>query len=81
MQLSQTLTVSDNDDAALAWQIPSTHRFDTGCGTSLHRANINQEDLIFSMIDQGMQDGDQRDPLAIGEVTAKHRELDVITLP
>ena len=72
---------SDDNDGALGREVRPTDRIDAVCGSSVDGTKIDHEDLIFLVINQEVKRSDHREPLAIREIAAEHRVLDVVATP
>ncbi len=72
---------SDHHNGAFGCQVPATDRVDAACSSAVDRAEVEHEDLIFVVIDQGVKRGDHRDSFTIREIAPEHGVLDVVAMP
>jgi hypothetical protein len=78
MQLSESATSSDDNDGPFGVNVLAADRLDTTSAPTVDGSEIEQQDLIFAMIDQGAQCRDHRNALDRREIAPKHGVLDVI---
>lgn len=80
MRFSESASGLDHDDGAFGWNVLASERNDTASPTAIDGPEVEDQDLIFGVIDQGMKLAVKRRALAVGQVTAEDGVLEMVAM-